>query len=41
VDLLPFGSAEAVSEAFDEPLTREQVEAIITPFIIPAEEPPA
>lgn len=40
VDLLAFGSAEAASEAFDEPLTREQVEAIVTPFIIPAEEPP-
>jgi hypothetical protein len=40
VDLLPFGSVDAVSEAFDEPLTREQVEAIITPFVIPAEEPP-
>jgi rubrerythrin len=40
VDLLPFGSAEAVSEAFDEPLTQEQVVAIITPFLGPPEEPP-
>jgi hypothetical protein len=29
VDLLPFGSGGTVSEAFDEPLTREQV-GIIT-----------
>ena len=43
VDLLPFGSAEAVSEAFDEPLTQEEVEAIVAPFIgevLPPEEPP-
>lgn len=39
VDLLQFGSAEAVSEAFDEPLARETVETFITPFIIPAEPP--
>jgi rubrerythrin len=40
IDLAPFGSADAVSQAFDEPLARETVEAFITPFIIPAEEPP-
>ncbi len=34
VDLLPFGTPEAVSEAFDEPLTQEEVEAIIAPFIV-------
>lgn len=39
IDLLAFGSADAVSEAFDEPLTQEQVLAIVEPFIIPAEEP--
>ncbi len=37
VDLLAFGSADAVSEAFDEPLTREEVEAIVEPFIVPPE----
>ncbi|HEU5042309.1 MAG TPA: ferritin-like domain-containing protein, partial [Gemmatimonadales bacterium] len=36
VDLLPFGSADAVSEAFDEPLAREAVDAIIAPFIAAA-----
>ena len=40
IDLLPFGTAEAVSEAFDEPLSLELVLAIVSPFIIPAEEPP-
>ncbi|MDQ3137716.1 MAG: ferritin-like domain-containing protein [Gemmatimonadota bacterium] len=40
IDLLAFGSAAAASEAFDEPLTREEVEAIVTPFIVP-EPPPA
>lgn len=38
VDLLQFGSANAASEAFDEPITRAEVEAIIAPFIVP---PPA
>ena len=28
-----FGGNEAVSEAFDEPLTKEQVTAIVTPFL--------
>lgn len=34
VDLTAFGSAEAASEAFDEPLTREEVEAIAGLFIV-------
>lgn len=34
VDLTQFGSAEAASEAFDEPLTREEVEAIAGQFIV-------
>jgi rubrerythrin len=33
VDLTQFGTAEAASEAFDEPLTREQVEAVASLFI--------
>ena len=40
VDVAQFGNADAATEAFDEPLTREQVEAFIEPFVIPAEEPP-
>ena len=34
VDLTQFGSAEAASEAFDEPLSREDVEAIAGLFIV-------
>ncbi len=34
VDLTAFGSAEAASEAFDEPLAREDVEAIAGLFIV-------
>ncbi|HET6578294.1 MAG TPA: ferritin-like domain-containing protein [Gemmatimonadales bacterium] len=34
VDLTQFGSAEAASEAFDEPLSREDVEAIAGMFIV-------
>ncbi|MEO6055329.1 MAG: ferritin-like domain-containing protein [Gemmatimonadales bacterium] len=34
VDLLAFGSAAAASEAFDEPLTQAEVEAIVAPFIV-------
>ncbi len=34
VDLTQFGSAEAASEAFDEPLAREDVEAIAGLFIV-------
>ena len=40
IDLAQFGSADRASEAFDEPIEREVVEAFITPFIIPAEPPP-
>ncbi|HUR95403.1 MAG TPA: ferritin-like domain-containing protein [Gemmatimonadales bacterium] len=35
IDLLPFGSADRVSEAFDEPLTRAEVLAIVVPFGVP------
>jgi rubrerythrin len=38
VDVQQFGSPDAATEAFDEPLEREAVEAIIAPFIVPAEE---
>jgi len=40
VDLLPFGTPEAASEAFDEPLDQATVEAFIDPFLLPPEEPP-
>ena len=41
VDVTPFGNADAVTEAFDEPLAQLDVEAIIAPFIVtPGEVPP-
>lgn len=41
VDVTQFGSADAASEAFDEPLAQLDVEAIIAPFIVtPGEVPP-
>jgi hypothetical protein len=40
VDVQQFGPPDAATEAFDEPLDRETVEALIAPFILPAEPPP-
>ena len=34
VDVTAFGSADAATEAFDEPLTKAQVLAIVDPFIV-------
>jgi rubrerythrin len=40
VDVTPLGSATAVSEAFDEPLTTDEVTAFLTPFITGTVAPP-
>jgi rubrerythrin len=35
IDTAQFGTADSASEAFDEPLTKDQVLAIASPFIVP------
>jgi hypothetical protein len=41
VDVGQFGSPDAATEAFDEPLDTGAVEAIIGPFFGPPAPPPA